>query len=120
MKYSRLTDGHFSPGLGAHVDNVYMSRGSKKLLTTWIPIGDTDMEMGTLCVLEGSHRLPRFRRFQQTYGNFDTEAEPNFTGTGWFTDDPAEVTSKFGGQWRSEDFRGENFFCLYQYVHTSI
>ena len=87
---------------------MYMSRGSPSLVTTWIPFGDTEMEMGTLCVLQGSHKLNGpFRKFHQTYGNFDTEANPGFKGTGWFTEDPAEVTSKFGGQWRSEDFKGE-------------
>ncbi|KXJ23360.1 hypothetical protein AC249_AIPGENE5234 [Exaiptasia diaphana] len=43
---------------GAHVDNVYMSRGTNKLLTCWTPIGDVTMDMGTLAMCEGSHRLP--------------------------------------------------------------
>ena len=33
------------------------------------------------------------------------EAEEGFQGTGWFTEDPAEISRKFGGQWRSEDFK---------------
>lgn len=43
---------------GAHVDNVYMSRGTNQLLTCWTPIGDVTMDMGTLSMCEGSHRLP--------------------------------------------------------------
>ena len=43
------------------MDNVYMSRGSKNLITTWIPFGDIPMEMGTVAVCEGSHRLPGFK-----------------------------------------------------------
>lgn len=27
------------------------------------------------------------------------------TGTGWFTTDPWEITEKFGGQWKTSDFK---------------
>ena len=59
------------------------------------------MEMGTVAVCEGSHRLATFDKFQATYGRLDTEAREGFQGTGWFT----EIARKFGGQWRSEDFQ---------------
>lgn len=26
-------------------------------------------------------------------------------GTGWFTTDPWEITEKFGGQWKTSDFK---------------
>ncbi len=26
-------------------------------------------------------------------------------GTGWFTEDPLEITNQFGGQWKTSDFR---------------
>ena len=42
---------------GAHVDSVYMSRGSPDLLTMWTPLGDVAIEMGVLAVCEASHRL---------------------------------------------------------------
>ena len=61
--------------------------------------------MGTVAVCEGSHRLATFKKFQATYGRLDTEAEEGYQGTGWFTEDPAEISRKFGGQWRSEDFQ---------------
>ena len=63
------------------------------------------MEMGTVAVCEGSHRLPAFEKFRATYGRLDTEPEEGFQGTGWFTEDPAEISRKFGGQWRSNDFK---------------
>ena len=31
---------------GCHVDSVYMSRGSRRLLTTWIPFGDIPVGNG--------------------------------------------------------------------------
>jgi ectoine hydroxylase-related dioxygenase (phytanoyl-CoA dioxygenase family) len=46
------------PGLGSpiHCDLVYMGRGTHNLYTTWVPLGDVDLRMGGLLVLEGSHR----------------------------------------------------------------
>ena len=41
---------------GAHFDSVYMGRGSQDLMTAWIPLGDIDVEQGTLCVCPGTHK----------------------------------------------------------------
>lgn len=35
---------------GAHIDSVYMGRGSRRLTTCWIPFGDIGVEQGTLLV----------------------------------------------------------------------
>jgi hypothetical protein len=35
---------------GAHIDSVYMGRGSRRLTTCWIPFGDIPVEQGTLLV----------------------------------------------------------------------
>eukprot|EP00117_Sycon_ciliatum_P049377 scpid68644/ scgid4501/ len=103
---------------GAHVDNVYMSRGTDRLLTCWQPLGDTPVEMGTLAVCEGSHRLPQFATFQETYGNFDVELG-KLQGTGWFTEDPKEILA-FGGQWKTSDFRaGDALIFTLRTVHMS-
>ena len=79
---------------GVHVDNVYMSRGSRRLHTCWVPLGDTPPRMGTLALAERSHALPCFARLQETYGAMDTEAI-NLDGTGWFTKDPFEIYELF-------------------------
>ena len=42
---------------GAHVDRIYMGRGSENLYTTWIPFGDNPPEMGSLCMLHKSNQL---------------------------------------------------------------
>lgn len=148
---------------GAHTDSVYMSRGSKvgvqrapatlhnnrwafetltrlhfstfwqRLITCWIPFHDIPMEMGSLAVLEGSHKLPSYQHLQvcrsllhrcspqlhhhffpdawrrlfcsqKTYAQMDAESA-NLDGTGWFTEDPAELTEQFGGTWKTTDFR---------------
>ncbi|CAK8672065.1 unnamed protein product [Clavelina lepadiformis] len=94
---------HRSGYTGAHIDRVYMSRGSQSLLTMWTPLGDITADMGVLAVCERSHVESGFKQFQATYGNCDIEAE-NVSGTGWFTEDPDDI-SKMGGVWRTENFK---------------
>ena len=65
-----VAPGQFS---GAHVDWVYMGGGSEQLLTCWVPVGDIPVEMGTLAVCKGSHRLPSFAKLGATYGKLDWE-----------------------------------------------
>ncbi|XP_064628941.1 1-deoxypentalenic acid 11-beta-hydroxylase-like [Lineus longissimus] len=104
---------------GAHVDNVYMCRGTDQLCTMWTPMGDVTTNMGTLAVCEGSHKLPEFKHFQETYGNFDAEKE-GLSGTGWFTEDPQEICSRFGGQWKTSDFMaGDVLIFTMRTVHMS-
>ena len=45
-------------GLGTqpHCDWVYMSRGTPKLFTTWVPLGETPLHVGGLMILENSHK----------------------------------------------------------------
>ncbi|MFD2613462.1 phytanoyl-CoA dioxygenase family protein [Paenibacillus gansuensis] len=83
----------------AHYDIVYMGRGTPNLYTMWTPLGDTPIEMGTLAVLEGSHRWQNLR---ETYGRMDVDRD----GTGgWFSDDPHELIEKFGGRWATSSFQ---------------
>jgi hypothetical protein len=76
---------------GAHVDRVYMCRGSPRLLTTWVPFSDCSLELGALAMCRGSHALPGFSKLQSTYAEVDTERD-GLDGTGWFTNDPFEVS----------------------------
>ena len=62
--YKWLRAMHRSSYTGAHVDNVYMSRGTSELYTVWVPFGDVDVSMGTLAICEGSHCLPSFKSLQ--------------------------------------------------------
>jgi len=89
---------------GAHMDNVYMGRGSPKLLTCWVPFGENPVEMGSLAVCEGSHNLAEFEKLRATYGQMDHESD-KLDGSGWFTENPAEVLKLFGGQWKTADFK---------------
>lgn len=87
---------------GAHFDVVYMGRGSGRLLTCWIPLGEVPVEHGTLAVCVGSHNSARFERLRQTYGKMDVDRDHVTEGS--FTSDPMEIAEKFGGQWATTDF----------------
>lgn len=86
---------------GAHVDHVYMGRGSARLHTVWIPLGDIPVEQGTLAVCAGSHRLEGYQRIRRTYGRMDVDRDGV---EGWFSRDPLELSARHGGRWLTADF----------------
>lgn len=94
---------------GAHFDNVYMSRGSQRLLTCWTPFGDIPIEQGTLTICPGSHRLPGFARMRDTYGQVDVDRDHL---VGWFSNDPLEINQKFGGEWHTANMRAGDVIIL--------
>jgi hypothetical protein len=87
---------------GCHYDVVYMGRGSKRVHTVWIPIGEIPVNQGTLSILEGSHNLESFARLRNTYGGIDVDRD--MISDGWFSTDPYEITDKFGGRWLTTTF----------------
>ncbi|XP_067937515.1 1-deoxypentalenic acid 11-beta-hydroxylase-like [Watersipora subatra] len=104
---------------GAHVDNVYMSRGTDKVLTMWTPFSDITPDIGTLAVCEGSNQLNSFDKFQKTYGQLDVEAA-KLNGTGWFTEDPWEISKQFGGVWKTANYEaGDVLIFTLRTVHMS-
>ena len=85
---------------GCHMDHVYMGRGSKRIMTCWVPFDDIPVQRGTLAVCEGSHREESFARLRETYGKMDVDRDRI---EGWFTMHPREVTSAFGGRWLTDE-----------------
>ena len=101
----------------AHYDIVYMGRGSKELITTWIPFGDTSVEHGTLAICVGSHNAPEFARLRETYGKLDVDRDRT---EGWFTKEPMEIVEKFGGYWATTNFKMGDILLFGMYtMHAS-
>ena len=52
-----------SPGRGTapHGDAVFMNRGTPRLYTAWVPLGDVDFTLGGLMILGKSHRLEELK-----------------------------------------------------------
>lgn len=87
---------------GAHYDVVYMGRGSGRLHTCWTPLGDIPLELGTLAVLSGSHKLEAYRKLRETYGKMDVDRDKV---QGSFSNNPIEMVDRFGGQWLTGEFQ---------------
>ena len=104
---------------GVHYDVVYMGRGSQRVHTIWTPFGDVPLDHGPLAVCAGSHRLESYARLRATYGQLDVDRD-RISDNGWFTEDPLEVTRRFGGQWQTAAFAAGDVlvFGLYT-LHAS-
>lgn len=87
---------------GCHYDVVYMGRGSQRVHTVWLPIGEIPVSQGTLAICKGSHDLESFAKLRNTYGGLDVDRD--MVSDGWFSTDPFEITGKFGGRWLTTDF----------------
>jgi hypothetical protein len=106
--YERLLGGpilHFSrswlrvkpPGKGtdSHSDIVFMGRGTPNVCTAWTPLGDIDMRLGGLMVLEQTHKNEALKN---TYGKTDVDrvCENRFDGA-WFAPDGTRNRPRNGG-----------------------
>lgn len=112
-----------SPGLGtpSHCDIVYMGRGTRKLYTAWVPLGEVDLEMGGLMILEGSHKNKRLRN---TYGQRDVDsyctnkpddsAKKDRGRNGWLSEDPNKIRQSLGGRWLTAEYNLGDvvIFCM--------
>ena len=102
---------------GAHYDVVYMGRGTHNLYTTWTPIGDCPFELAPLAVCVGSHK-EEFRKLHDTYCKMDVDRDHV---QGSFSDDPYEITEKFGGKWHTAEFQaGDAIVFGMHTLHMSL
>lgn len=60
-----------------HFDHVYMNRGTDRVVTTWIPLGDVTVADGPLAVVENSHR---FEDLIASYRGHDVDRDPSRPG----------------------------------------
>ena len=86
-----------------HFDWVYMGRGTRNVMTAWIPQGAVPLCDGPLAILHGSHK---WQELQQTYGNIDVDKdkEKNPYGGGSLTKNPNEPQQRYGGRWLTTEF----------------
>jgi len=103
---------------GFHMDSVYMARGSRDLVTCWIPLMEVPWEMGGLAVVPGSNHLENYKTMRETYGELDLDKD-DVGGTGWFSADPEEVL-KYGSRFETAHFMpGDIVFFTLKTVHGS-
>ena len=93
---------------GIHFDNVYIGRGSPRVLSCWMPWGDVAVDQGPLAICAGSHDLASFARLRDTYGRHDPDRDyikGADNAAGHFSFHLHEVTERFGGRWLTSNFR---------------
>lgn len=74
---------------GVHCDKVFLGKGTDRLVTFWIPLGDVGITDGSLLVAAGSHCDTTFSGVRATYGTSTVGTDG--TKSGWLTDDASEV-----------------------------
>ncbi|MBV7333008.1 phytanoyl-CoA dioxygenase family protein [Chloroflexi bacterium TSY] len=94
-----------SEGCGFHADGPYLSRGSQKVSTSWIPLGDVDKHEGALIILEHSHKN---ETLLNTYAKKDADRDK----LAWLSTNPLTLQERFGGRWLSTDFRAGDVLCF--------
>lgn len=107
---------------GCHFDWVYMGRGTKRLYTSWTPLGRVRLCDGPLAVLEGSHR---FEPLKETYGALDVDRDKgrrdNPYGDGILTRDPGEPQRRYGGRWLTAEFEPGDLLLFGMFtLHCSL
>jgi hypothetical protein len=92
-------------GCGIHCDGPYMSRGTRQIDSSWIPVGRVSRQEGALMILE---RGPEHARLLEDYLNADADAD----GLEWLSTRPAECRRKFGTRWLTADFQMGDVLCF--------
>lgn len=75
---------------GFRMGSVFMNRGTKLALLAWIPLHDTPLHMGGLCVVKGSNSTPSYQKIRESYGQMDVEGS-GIHGDGCLTRDANEL-----------------------------
>ena len=92
-------------GCGFHCDGPYMNRGTSRIVSSWIPLGDVARSDGALMLLEDSHRS---QRLHDGYLRSDADRD----GLTWLDDDPTSVQQDYGRRWLTTDFCAGDVLCF--------
>ena len=108
LRHTRPGEGRATP---AHYDLVYLRGGTRRIVTAWIPIGDTPTEMGGLCYLEGSHAIGARMESEFQAESQDLAPEERVTAYnrhmkagGWISDNLPEMAEQFDSRWLIADY----------------
>lgn len=124
-----------SPGKGTypHCDIVYMGRGTHRLFTAWVPMGNVPLELGGLMILENSHRQHEkianyLSRDVDSYcsnrpgGEETASGEKGSPWDGALSKNPVSLREKLGGRWLTAPHfsMGDVLIFSMQTVHASL
>ena len=100
-------------GCGVHCDGPYLTRGTDRIYSSWIPLGDVAREEGALMILE---RGPQHHPLLKHYLAKDADRD----GLEWLGN-PRELRERFGTRWLTTDFRAGDVLCFaMDTVHAAL
>jgi ectoine hydroxylase-related dioxygenase (phytanoyl-CoA dioxygenase family) len=121
------------PGKGStpHCDWPYMNRGTKNLLTCWIPYGEVSLQLGGLMVLEKSHlKADRLKKYFEIDVDSYCENRPSeverakaekWVYKGNLSNNPVSLREKLGGRWLTTEYRpGDLLTFPMTMIHASL
>ena len=98
-----------------HSDIVFMGRGTQNLFTCWTPMGDVTLEMGPIVLCLGTDKIEAMKN---TYWAADVDRD---LIEGYFSKDPMEMVTKFGGRWATTEFHpGDVLIFGMHILHASL
>jgi ectoine hydroxylase-related dioxygenase (phytanoyl-CoA dioxygenase family) len=111
---------------GAHYDLVYLRGGTDRVYSSWIPLGDTPVEVGGLVYLEGSDALGRKMEAEFSLKNADLPPEERISAynkhmkEGWLSNDLSELAERINGRWLLADYEAGDMVVHSAYmIHAS-
>jgi ectoine hydroxylase-related dioxygenase (phytanoyl-CoA dioxygenase family) len=110
-KLMRFTQPGTATVTPAHYDLVYLRGGTSRIVTAWIPIGDTPVEMGGLVYLQGSHAIGVKLEEEFTANSRELTPEErisaynaHMTEGGWVSKDLPDMAERFDTRWLVADY----------------
>jgi ectoine hydroxylase-related dioxygenase (phytanoyl-CoA dioxygenase family) len=110
-KLIRFTMPQSDVATAAHYDLIYLRGGTSRLVTAWIPIGDTSIAEGGLIYLKGSHAIgvAMEKEFSLKSAHLSPEERisaynKNMSEGGWISKDLPSMAEKFDTQWLAADY----------------
>ena len=111
----------------AHYDLVYLRGGTSRVVTAWIPLGDTPVDMGGLIYLEGSHAIGAAMEAQFARDNAGLSPEDrisaynrNMGEGGWVSKDLPAMAERFDTRWLMADYEAGDVVLHSPYmIHAS-
>lgn len=98
----------------AHIDHTYLDRGSDRVVTAWVPLGDCPLPTGGLVYLDGSHREDPARLEALKHRSDRADRRP-------LSHDLGFVAEQLGRRWRWTDYRaGDVALHSPHIVHASL
>lgn len=111
---------------GGHYDLIYLRAGTDRFCTSWIPLGDTPVEMGGLIYLEGSDKLGREFETQFSEKNKDLPPEERINPynknmkEGWLSNDLPALAQRIKGRWLIANYEAGDMVVHSPYmIHAS-